>query len=74
MKKGDIVEINGKLHTLASDPYTKVVFDGYDRDIHDSGGLGGTAVGVVNVIAPNGIMTTVRLDRVPVRLVPDGLK
>ena len=71
MKKGDIVEINGKLHTLASDPYTKVVFDGYDRDIHDSGGWGGTAVGVVNVIAPNGIVTTVRLDRSEIRVVTD---
>lgn len=63
INKGDLVEVNGKRATASSGIYTRVVFDEQDYSIIASGGEGGTAVGCLNVVYPNGVMHTVRLDR-----------
>jgi hypothetical protein len=71
ISKGDLLEVNGKRVTAASDVYTKVIFDSYDLSIGRGGGEGGSAVSCINVVGSDGKMWTARFDTSQIRKITD---
>lgn len=50
MKIGDIIKVNGKLATIASENYTRMVYDEADRELIDAGYEAGSACSFFDVI------------------------
>lgn len=63
MNVGDLISLNGKIVTVLSECYTRMVYTPEDYDLQAAGYEGGTACSFVTVMHANGQQGAVNLSR-----------